>query len=105
CHPRVIMMAVRIGGAMAGPHFEPESQIAVACPRSERGNQSAVRRALAGPFGASAAPSRNRNVTKCHRADPIDINAVAMDQPAMARKYILRAPSLSTSHPAGSCAN
>ena len=105
CQPKASMMAVRTGGAMAGPHLEPLSQMAVACPRSARGNQSAVSLADAGPFGASVMPSRKRKVMNCHILPPIAISAVAMLQPAIARKYIRRAPSLSTSQPAGSWAN
>lgn len=102
CQPKAIMIAVRIGGATAGPHFEPLSQMAVAWPRSARGNQSAVSLAEAGPLGASVMPSSTRNVMKCQSVVPTAISAAAMLHVAIARKYMRRAPSLSTSQPAGS---
>src|SRR5882757_4014236 len=93
--PRVSESTVRTGGAIAEPHFDPESQMPAAWPRSSRGNQEVVILLQFGELGDSPMPSRNRKVRKCVIVWPTDISAVAIDQMPTAAKYILRAPSLS----------
>src|SRR5690625_7940756 len=63
--PKASVSIVSSGGAIAEPHFEPESQMPAAWPRSSRGNHWVAILLEFGEVGDSPMPSRKRKVRNC----------------------------------------
>ena len=85
------------------PSFCDPSKIAVARPRSRRGNQYPVAFELAGNDGASAIPNRNRPANKLQY--PVDAAVIAEatpHSPALSRP-IPFTPNRSSTSPIGIC--
>src|SRR5690625_1882576 len=77
--PKASGSIVSSGGAIAEPHFEPESQMPAAWPRSSRGNHWVAILLEFGEVGDSPMPSRKRKVRNCAMLWPKAIRAVAND--------------------------
>ena len=102
--PKRVMSRVSNGAAIAVPSVDEQFQMPVAVPRPVGGNQSRTMRALAGDCGASPRPSRTRATANWAKPATRPPATWATDQSAKPAERMRRAPSRSSSAPAGNWA-
>src|ERR1700760_4266519 len=101
--PRVAISTATSGSDSADPAVEPLLKIALARPRSTRGNQLKATLAKEGCEAASPAPSISRAPTNWNTPRAAPVAAVNNDHQPTAATNATRTPTLSMNQPAGSC--